>query len=171
MVSRSPTGNRPTPEEKLLIDRRREAAAAMKRAGATWQNIADSDLYPAGTSKAQAYIDVRRGLQEANRDMRLEMELLRQVEGDRLDDYLLRLRPGIIAGDTKAINTAVRIVETRARLFGLNEPERHEVITVDSMDVALRELRAEINRRAAGVGEPGPGMVGPASPEDRTGPA
>jgi hypothetical protein len=150
-------GARHDQAEALIVNRRRGIAAVMRRGGATYQQIADTATfpdtgarcYPPGTTRAQVYMDIKRGLEEATREMSLDMAELREQESQRLDDYLLRLRPGIQVGDPKAINTAIRITEVRARLYGLNEPERHEVITVDALDAAARELEQEISRRAA----------------------
>lgn len=151
-----PDGTRHDIGEELIVYRRRGIAAAMRRGGATWQQIADTAQFPDGTrcygertSRAQVYMDVKRGLAEAASEFAFEMNELREQESQRLDDYLLRLRTGITAGDPKSINTAIRITEVRARLYGLNEPERHEVITVDALDAAARELAREIDRRAA----------------------
>lgn len=149
-------GHRHDIAEKLVIYRRRGIAAQMRRAGATWQQIADTAVYPDGTrcypdgtSRANVHMDVKRGLEEALREMSFEVNELRELESQRLDDYLLRLHAGIKLGDTKSINTAIRITEVRARLYGLNEPEVHEVITVDALDAAARDLAREIDRRAA----------------------
>lgn len=150
-------GTRHDIADKLVVTRRRTIAAKMRRDGATWQQIADyatypdsgEQCYPDGASRAEVYMDVKRGLEEATRELAFETGELRELESQRLDDYLVRLRPLVEVGDPKAINTAVRITEVRARLYGLNEPEKHEVITVDALDAAARELANEINRRAA----------------------
>jgi len=151
-----PDGARHDIAEKLIVYRRRAIAAAMRRGGASWQQVADTATfadgtrcYPEGTTRAGPYMDVKRGLEEATRELLLETGELRMLEDQRLDEYLVRLRPAIQVGDPKAINTAIRITEVRARLWGLNEPERHEVITVDALDAAARELEREIGRRAA----------------------
>lgn len=151
-----PDGARHDQAEKLIVYRRRAIAAAMRRGGATYQQIVDGARFPDGArcypedaTRAQPYMDIKRGLTEALTDLRLEVNELREQEAERLDEYLLRLRPGIMAGDTKAISTAIRITETRAKLFGLNEPERHEVITTDALDVEIRALHDEVRRRAA----------------------
>ena len=159
-----PDGVRHDQAEQLIVYRRRAIASNMRRGGATYQQIADNAVYPDGTrcyppgaSKAHVYMDIKRGLSEAVSMFRLEAAELREQESDRLDEYLLRLRPGILAGDTKAISTALRISERRARLYGLDEPEKHEVITSDALDVEIRHLRDEINRRAADAARQGGG--------------
>ena len=89
--------------DKLIVTRRRAIAAQLRREGATWQQIADlasypdtgDPCYPEGTDRAQVYMDVKRGLEEATREMVFETGELREMESQRLDDYLIRLRPGI----------------------------------------------------------------------------
>lgn len=151
-----PDGARHDIAEQLIVYRRRAIAASMRRGGASWQQIADTAkfldgtrCYREGASRAHVYMDIKRGLAEAVAEFRFEIDELRELEGQRLDEYLLRLRTGIAVGDTKSINTAIRITEVRARLFNLNAPEQIEVITTDAVDAAIRELEAEINRRAA----------------------
>lgn len=167
-----PDGARHDLAEQLIMYRRRGIAAAMRRGGATWQQIGDTAVYPDGTrcyregiDRAQVYMDVKRGLEEASREFAFEMGELRELEAQRLDDYLLRLHNGIRAGDTKSINTAIRITEVRARLYGLNEPERHEVITTDAVDAAIRDLESEIARRAASDARQDAQVEGAARPQ------
>lgn len=151
-----PDGVRHDQAEKLIVTTRRAIAARLRRSGATYQQIADmaafedgTRCYPEGTSKANVYVDIKRGLAQAVTELHLETTELREQTSQRLDDYLLRLQPGISVGDPKAIHAAIRIEEFRARLYGYQEPERHEVITVDALDVERRRLLDEINRRAA----------------------
>jgi hypothetical protein len=49
-------------------------------------------------------------------------ERLRDLEGRRLDALQVGLVPGIRNGDPRAIGAAVRLMERRARLFGLDAP-------------------------------------------------
>jgi hypothetical protein len=151
-----PDGVRHDQAEKLIVSTRRAIAARLRRSGATYQQIAEmaqfqdgTRCYPEGTSKANVYVDIKRGLAQAVTDLHLETTELREQTSQRLDDYLLKLQSGINAGDPKSIHAAVRIEEFRARLYGYQEPERHEVITVDALDVERRRLLDEINRRAA----------------------
>lgn len=159
--------------EALIVSTRRAIAARLRRSGATYQQIAEmaqfqdgTRCYPEGTSKAHVYMDIKRGLAQAVTELRLETTELRQQTSDRLDDWLLRLDKGIRAGDVKAIHAAIRIEEFRAALYGYKEPERHEVITVDALDVERRRLLAEIGRRAALNARDGGGSDRPPGAED-----
>lgn len=68
-----------------------------------------------------------------------EATYLRSMEVRKLDDWELRLREQISQGDTKAINTAVRISERRCRMLGLDMPVRSEVM----VSAAEQQLAAE----------------------------
>lgn len=70
-------------------------------------------------------------------------EQARELELDRLDSYLVALRPGIEIGDPKSINAAIRISEVRAKYIpGVLAPTKIEatVITMDAIDAELQRL-------------------------------
>lgn len=77
---------------------------------------------------------------------------LRALECARLDGYLARLQPKIADGDDRAINTAVRISESRRKLLGLDMPARveatvqhHEVTQQDiELQALIREAKATV---------------------------
>lgn len=168
-----PDGARHDQAEKLIVSTRRAIAARLRRSGARYDQIAEvatfqdgTRCYPEGTSKAQVYMDIKRGLAQAVTELHLETTELRQQTSDRLDDWLLRLGPAIQHGDVKAIHAAIRIEEFRAALYGYKEPERHEVITVDALDVERRRLLDEIGRRAAVDARNGRGDTRPPGAED-----
>lgn len=48
-----------------------------------------------------------------------------------------------------AIDRLVRILERRAKLMGLDAPQRHEVTTLDYLDAQIRAASAELARAAA----------------------
>lgn len=60
----------------------------------------------------------------------------RQIENDRLDSLLRSLQEGIEEGDTRAINSAVRVSERRAKLLGLDAPEALSVSLSRAQDDA-----------------------------------
>lgn len=75
----------------------------------------------------------------------------RALELERLDTWLCKLQPGIDQGDDKAIATALRISERRARLVGMDAPTRvhAEVTEVTQQDLELQEMLREAQAREA----------------------
>jgi len=68
---------------------------------------------------------VQNRLDEAIKETVLPLaEDVRKQQLDRLDTYLVSLDAKIEKGDDKAINTALRIEERRARLLGLDAPQQ-----------------------------------------------
>lgn len=95
---------------------------------------------------AQAYIE--EALKEC---VTREVDLLRQLECQRLDEYLEKLKPRIDRGDEKAVNAALRVSEQRARLLGLNAPIRVEGTFHEEteQDRELQEMIREAQARNA----------------------
>lgn len=82
------------------------------------------------------------------RDMTQEMSNeLRELEVQRLDEFLRALWPKIQTGNPRAIETALKVAERRAKLLGLDAPEKREV-TVDASVQSLThtELVSEYAR-------------------------
>ena len=82
------------------------------------------------------------------RDMTQEMSNeLRELEVQRLDEFLRALWPKIQTGNPRAIETALKVSERRAKLLGLDAPEKREV-TVDASVQSLThtELVSEYAR-------------------------
>lgn len=82
------------------------------------------------------------------RDMTQEMSTeLRELELQRLDEFLRALWQKIQGGNTRAIETALKVSERRARLLGLDAPEKREV-TLDASVQTLShiELLSEYER-------------------------
>jgi len=90
---------------------------------------------------------VRNRSMEANRAIVLPgVEEMRKIEDERLDMLFKALMPKIQIGDTRAIEQALKLLERRARLHGLDKPIEinatvHEITEYD------REL-AEFAREA-----------------------
>lgn len=94
--------------------------------------------------------DVREALKERRVDLDHKAEDLREVENARLDRLLfVAYRQAVKDGNLAAIDRALRIMERRARLLGLDRPVRTEVTGADGAaieitNVALDELEALI---------------------------
>lgn len=128
------SGNRgATSPTRLAIRERDEKAASLRRAGATWDQIARQLGYG---SPAAAYNRFMILMHEYPRET---IEAARDLEADRLDQLQRALWPKALAGDQAAISTVLRIMDQRARLLGYNAPVRKEitVLTENVVDEAL----------------------------------
>ena len=105
----------------------------LRAAGMSFREIArDLNVAPSTAFKA-----VGRGLAAVNEGCKEESQELRALEALRLDQLQAALwERAIEERDCKAIDRILRIMERRARLLGLDEPER-------------RETKLEINPREA----------------------
>jgi hypothetical protein len=127
----------PSPE---LVDKEIKVLE-LRRAGLTWQRIADEVGYADHTGAYSAY---KRAIR---RTMQQPADELREQELDRLDRLQLALWPKAMKGDNASINTIVRLMERRARLLGLDTAIKiQQDITTwtgdESIDRAVRDLAA-----------------------------
>jgi hypothetical protein len=127
----------PDPE---LVDKETKVLE-LRRAGLTWQSIAEQTGYADATGAYAAYKRVIKRTQQQPADE------LREQELDRIDRLQLAAWPNAMDGDTKSIMTIVKLMERRARLLGLDTPIKIEQdITTwngdDSIDRAVKDLAA-----------------------------
>lgn len=131
MANRNKT---PKPE---LIDKERQAIE-LRRAGATFDDIAKALGYATPQGAYLAYHRaLKRTLVEAGADDMRELEL------DRLDRLQRAVWSRALQGDIQAINTALKILDRRAKYLGLDAPIKSEV-KVDIADAA--SIDAEVAR-------------------------
>ena len=106
----------------------------------------DLGLRQAGMSYAtiaritgQSETTIHRHIRQAIQSKEFEgADNLRRVEGSRLDALQRAHWAAAIQGDIAATNAVLRIMERRARLFGLDSPVQIELATdVDAQIVAL----------------------------------
>jgi hypothetical protein len=127
----------PAPE---LVDKEVKVLE-LRRAGLTWQRIAEETGYADHTGAYAAYKRAIKRTQQQPADE------LREQELDRVDRLQLALWPNAMKGDTRAVLTIVRLMERRAKLLGLDMPIKieQEVTTWngdDTIDRAVRDLAA-----------------------------
>lgn len=117
----------------------------MRRAGATFDDIARALGFSNGSGAWQAYQRaMKRALTEAG------TEEIRQLELDRLDRLQGAVWNDAMRGDRSAIQTVLKILDRRARYLGLDAPIRQEV-KVEQVDPA--SIDAEVARLVAMLGE------------------
>lgn len=102
---------------------RRQRALDLRCAGAGYRAIGKE----LGTSHVQAFRDVQFALDEIAQRTREKAEKLRDLELQRCDKMTLALWPKLRAGDEKAARALVAVMDRRAKLLGLDVPQKHEV--------------------------------------------
>jgi len=140
----------PSPE---LVDKEIKVLE-LRRAGLTWQRIAEETGYADHTGAYAAY---KRAIK---RTMQQPADELREAELDRIDRLQLALWPKAMKGDNASVNTIVRLMERRARLLGLDLPIKiqQDITTWDgdeSIDRAVRDLAALLEGHAEESSGPG----------------
>jgi hypothetical protein len=128
-----------TAEEKAAELEAKEAKVLeLRRAGFTFQRIAEEVGYatPSGAQRALERI-MKRNVPQAPEEFRWQ-------ELDRLDRMQVALWPRAMKGDDRAIGTIVRLMERRARLVGIDAPQRiqAEVVNYDG----TRDIDGDIER-------------------------
>jgi hypothetical protein len=118
-------------DRAVSLTERRRRALELRRAGATYEQIAAALGYfdSSGARKA-----VKKGLRQTLAEPAAE---LRQLELLRLDRLHETLWPRAVAGQVRAIDRVLRIMARRAALLGLDAPLR----------VDLHALVADARRR------------------------
>ena len=98
--------------------------------------------------------DVRRHIHEAHRLAQGEdIEARRELQLSRCEELLRGLRSGILEGNPKSVNAAVRVIAEMNRLQGLYRPIQveHTMITVDMIDHEVARLTTELARLEGGL--------------------
>ncbi len=103
-------------EQQITAAERRVKALALRKAGASYRAIGEH----LGVSYQTAFDDIAYGLKGLAAELHTETAELRALEAARLDALQAACWPQAMRGDDKALRTAVRILERRARLLGLD---------------------------------------------------
>jgi hypothetical protein len=159
--------------QRAATAKRRNAAIAMRLAGATYDQIADDLGY---ASRSAAFVDITRALEINLAEQRRTTDLFRQEELQRLDALWARAwmvlerhhvtvsHGRIVCGDDgdpllddgpvlAAIDRLLKIQERRSKFLGLDAPTKHEVVSMDVLDREIQRLTAELGPDAAGEDE------------------
>lgn len=117
----------------------------LRKAGSTWQAIADQLGY---ASPGHAYDQFMGVMREYPRE---DVETWRNIISDRYDVMIRALWPEVLRGNWQAVDRVTRVLEAQAKLYGANRPVKIEVSTGESdLDATMRELVAELELKAAG---------------------
>lgn len=129
-------------KRKLTIAEKRDKALQLRLTGATYQAIAD--LMEVSKSTVKRWIDAAiDGVDKEN------AKALIVLENERLNRAQRAIWPAVINGQLGAVDRLLRIQERRARLNGLDAPQK---VDLGAPDIDLAQVAKEIEdvaRRAA----------------------
>lgn len=133
-------GRRTTAKQAEIAERRTKMVR-MRLAGLDWDTIAERLEY---SNRAAACKDLSRTLTQYLAEQNSAVEELREVELMRLDRLLASVWTAAIGGDNRAVETAIKVIDRRCKLLGLDAPVRAEVMTVDAIDAEIHRLTREL---------------------------
>lgn len=99
---------------KIVALEKQRQALELRKAGNTYEAIADELGYKNRSCAHKAVSTALRNIVAPH------VEELRTLEGERLDQMHAVLWDKAMAGDTRAVNLILRIMERRTKLFGLD---------------------------------------------------
>lgn len=114
---------------------KRQRALNLRKAGATYQQIADQVGY---TNRGTAHRAVVQALREEHQDT---VTLTRQLDGQRMDQILMALWPKAMRGDGWAVDRILRLMELRAAPEPVERLGRVEKATTRDLKALPPELR------------------------------
>lgn len=113
------------PAEKGAILQRQIQALELRKAGFSYRAIAEKlDI-----GHAQAHKDVMGELERLAQLRDGKATEILELELERLDMLTKGLEPMASAGNPGSVNSFLRVMERRAKLLGLDAPERFEDVT------------------------------------------
>ena len=113
---------------------RKRNALELRLAGASYRDIAQAlDVSP-----ATAMQDCKEALADIPMQQADEM---RTVELSRLDRLQRAVWPKAVKGDLQAVDRAIKIIDRRAKLFGLDAPQQVQITANDiDLDAAVDKM-------------------------------
>lgn len=112
--------NSPTTNRRTAAAERAKQAVSLRIAGATFAQIGER----LGVSTQAAHKMVVKHLEETRRLTAESAEQLRDMELKRLDAMQAALWPDAMRGDEQKVDRVVRIMARRAKLLGLDAPDK-----------------------------------------------
>lgn len=135
---------------QLTWERKRLRVLEMRKTGLPQAEIA----YRLNISAGQVSEMIREELETTRKLADQAVDDLRDLELARLDAATVYLWPRVEKGDTRAIEVLMKIMERRARLSGLDAPEKQ--VTMDLTESLNRLSPTELRAEAVRLGLPVP---------------
>jgi len=146
-------------ERQKIYKKRVEMEVQLRISGLSYKDIADavklqfrSDEIPPNYCDRNVYKDIHEAFQRRDNIDRESIRIARQIEADRLDALFMVAYNSAINGNVKSINTALNIMERRAKMLGLDKPVQVKVETwkIEVLDLVrtgkmtIEDIRREL---------------------------
>lgn len=141
-------------DDEILV--RQERAMGLRVSGLSYLKVAEV----IGVSVGTAFNDCAAARKRIIEQTRESAEEVRSIELDRLDRALHALEAKILEGDTRAIDTMLKLSERRAKLLGLDAPELHVNVGEVTPDRAAQLVREAFGDHATRRAVPEPEPTG-----------
>ncbi len=115
--------NSPVHSRRIQSAERQKTALELRKRGGSFDNIAAT----MGISKSTAHNLVHKAIDQLKTTTLKKAEELKVLDLERLDSMLVGIYPKATAGDAKAINAVIKLMDQRAKLLGLYAPTKSEV--------------------------------------------
>lgn len=126
------------------VQDRIKEAFKLRQAGYTQQEIADQ----LGIHQTVVSDYLKDSYEKLREEQAEESKHYARLDMSRLDNLLKALQAGVERGESRAISTAIKVLERRAKLLGLDAPTKQqvEINTAKSAEDIERELKAALEQ-------------------------
>ena len=140
---------------RMSSKEKQKRAMALKLAGASYAQIADNLGY---ADSSGAYKAVSRGMKNSLQE---SAGALRKIHYGRLEHMLMLVWPAVNQGDSRAVNSALQVMDRMERLYGLNEAQKVDITAGarETIIVADGEKEAYIKALKEAIEEDGHEIV------------
>ena len=132
-----------TSKRSVLAEERRVKCLEYRKAGLSYREIG----HKLGIQYSAAHRHVKKALSRLREDVHEQAEDLRTLELERMDKLFFLAYRAALDGDLSAIDKAIRVMERRAKLCGLDESTRMEIsgnITATPQWIELRSTLIKV---------------------------
>ncbi len=143
-MSKNKTGKR-----GIQAEEKRRRAVDLRRAGFTYEQIADK----VGISRGYACKLVTSALKRIREETNEITEDVKALELQRLDELFRTAYQAVLDGEVRAIDQAIKVMDRRARLLGLDAATRQEISGTLTSSHEWIELRGVLIKTLSGYPE------------------
>ena len=147
-----------TSARRVVATERQRQALELRKAGASYEQIKEKLGY---RNKTSAYKAVTSALRKMLKE---PAEEVRSLEAARLDALTVKLWHDALAGQQGAVDRILRIMDRRAKLLGLDAPDKQIVVEADLEEFLSRlpeEYQSAIRKLIVADFVGGGGPTGP----------